>query len=152
MPLLDRLAYSYRDDPSVGRFDDSRPLFLFDGICVLCSSGVRFLMRRDKHGSIRFASAQSRLGQSLYAHFGMPIDESYLLVAEGRAYTKSDGYFRLLRDLGGAWPILNGLRAIPRIVRDWAYDRMAENRYSWFGKTEYCALLTPEQQRRLIDR
>jgi hypothetical protein len=28
-------AYSYRADPQVPKFDDSRPLLIFDGHCVL---------------------------------------------------------------------------------------------------------------------
>ena len=37
MPLLERPAYSYGEDPAVPRFEDSRPLFLFDG----CSPAAR---------------------------------------------------------------------------------------------------------------
>ena len=29
--------YSYRADPSVSQFDDSAPIVIFDGMCVLCS-------------------------------------------------------------------------------------------------------------------
>ena len=151
MPQLRKAARSYREDANVRAFDDDRPLFLFDGICVLCSSGVGFLMRHDRLGRIRFASAQSKLGTALYAHYGMPIDESYLLIADGQGFTKSDGYFRLLKELGGAWPLLHVLRLIPRFLRDWIYDRVAANRYKWFGKTAYCTLLTPQQRTRLID-
>lgn len=151
MPRLEKAARSYRDDARVQDFDDDRPLFLFDGICVLCSSGVAFLMRHDRPGRIRFASAQSKLGTALYAHYGMPVDGSYLLIADGQGFTKSDGYFRLLRELGGAWPLLDVLRIIPRSLRDWTYDRVAANRYRWFGKTTYCTRLSPEQRSRLVD-
>ena len=41
---------------------------------------------------------------------------------------------------------------IPERLRDWVYNRVAANRYRWFGKAEACALLTPEQRRRLISR
>ena len=151
MPRLEKQAYSYRDDSAVPNFDDSRPLFLFDGVCVLCSGGASFLMRHDRKAIVSFASAQSPLGSALYRHYGMPIDESYLLLIRGEAFTKSDGYFRLFRELGGAWPLLNAVRIVPRVIRDWVYDRVAANRYRWFGKTDYCTLLTPEQRGRLLD-
>ena len=35
-----RPAYAYRDDPDVPKFDDSKALFVFDGVCVLCSGGA----------------------------------------------------------------------------------------------------------------
>lgn len=151
MPRLERPAFAYRDDPTVPDFDDRRPLFLFDGICVLCSSGASFLMRHDHADRVAFASAQSDLGAALYRHFNMPIDESYLLIADGRGFTKSEGYFRLLRDLGGAWRLLAIGRVVPRVLRDWIYDVVARNRYRWFGKADYCTLLTPDQRARMLD-
>ena len=152
MAAADRFAESYRGDPEVPAFDETRPLFLFDGVCVLCSTGVAFLMRHDGAGRIALASAQSRLGRALYGHYGLKIDASYMLIADGRAYVKCDGFVRVARELGGFWRIAELLRIIPRPIRDWLYDRLAANRYRLFGKSEYCAILTPEQRARLIDR
>jgi predicted DCC family thiol-disulfide oxidoreductase YuxK len=151
MPLLDHPPYSYVDDSNVPAFDATRPLFVFDGGCVLCSTGAAFLMRHDRNGRVALASAQSPLGTALYRHYGMEIDASYLLLIDGQAYTKSDGYFRLVGTLGGVWRLLELARIIPRPVRDWVYDRVAVNRYRWFGKAAYCSLLTKEQRKRLID-
>jgi predicted DCC family thiol-disulfide oxidoreductase YuxK len=147
-----RLSQSYRGSPQIPPFDESRPLFLFDGICVLCSTGVSFLMRHDRRAKIALASAQSDLGRALYGHYGMAIDASYLLIADGRAYAKTNGFIRVARELGGLWRAAELLRIIPRPWRDWLYDKLATNRYRLFGKSEYCELLTPEQQSRLIDR
>ena len=152
MATAEQLSQSYRGDPAIPPFDDTRPVFLFDGICVLCSTGVSFLMRHDRQGKIALASAQSTLGRAVYGHYGIAIDASYLLVADGRAYAKTDGFFRVAKELGGLWRAAEIARIIPRPIRDWLYDRLAANRYRLFGKSEYCALLTPEQQARLIDR
>jgi len=151
MPRLEKPDYEYREDSAVPPFDDSRPLFLFDGVCVLCSSGAAFVMAHDKRGVVAFASAQSLLGSAIYRHYGVQMDESYLLLLRGKAFTKSDGYIRLFTELGGAWRLLNAMRIVPRSIRDWAYDLIAVNRYRWFGKTDYCTLLTPEQRARLLD-
>lgn len=144
-------AFSYRDDPAVPGFDDSKPVFVFDGTCVLCSSGAAWLMRHDTRERVRFASAQSELGQALYAHYRMPLDESYLLIADGLAWTKTDGYLRLCAILGGPWHLLRIGRLVPRGLRDRAYDLAARNRYRWFGCAEQCVLLSPAQRARLID-
>tara|TARA_B100000749_G_scaffold271585_1_gene252577 strand:+ start:222 stop:488 length:267 start_codon:yes stop_codon:yes gene_type:complete len=45
-------AYSYRDDPAVPGVDDTRPLIVFDNVCVLCSGGAGWLMRHDRRGRI----------------------------------------------------------------------------------------------------
>ena len=46
-------AYSYRRDPNVPPFDDSKPLVIFDGMCVLCSNGIRWMLDRDPNGMSR---------------------------------------------------------------------------------------------------
>jgi len=150
MPEISRSRFSYRDDRTVPAFDDSRALFVFDGVCVLCSGAASFIMRHDKKALINFTPAQAALGRALYIHYGIEMDESYLLIAEGRAYTASRGYAELSRILGGWWHILRVAALIPERLRDWVYAVIARNRYRWFGKTEYCTLLTTEQRRRLL--
>src|SRR5687768_16360699 len=86
MPRLPGKPYGYRSDPGVPRFEDGRTLFIFDGVCVLCTSGTAFLMRHE--ADVVFASVQYDLGNGLYQHFGMAIDSSYLLIAPGLGYTK----------------------------------------------------------------
>jgi predicted DCC family thiol-disulfide oxidoreductase YuxK len=150
MPEVMRPRFSYRSDPSVPAFDDSKALFVFDGVCVLCSGGAAWLMRHDRHGRVNFASAQSAVGQELYKHYGMKMDDSYLLIHDGGAYTASRGYLQLFTILGGFWKVLRVGQVIPESWRDGAYAMVARNRYRWFGKVEYCTLLTDEQRRRLL--
>jgi predicted DCC family thiol-disulfide oxidoreductase YuxK len=128
----------------------NRPLFVFDGHCVLCSRGASFIMTHDKKHIVQFASAQSGLGIAIYEALGMPIDESYLLIDQTGVHTKSDGYFRLANILGGWWRLATVGNLVPRPVRDWIYDQVARNRYRWFGRTEQCRLLSDEQRDRLI--
>ena len=128
----------------------SRPLFVFDGHCVLCSSGASFIMRHDRTEVVQFASAQSELGAAIYRKLGMPIDDSYLLIDLAGCHTKSDGYFQLVRILGGWWRFALIGRMVPRTARDWIYDRVAKNRYRWFGRTDQCVLLTSDQRTRLV--
>jgi predicted DCC family thiol-disulfide oxidoreductase YuxK len=150
VPEVSGRAFSYRDDPAVALFDDSRALFVFDGICVLCSGGASRIMRHDTKARVNFTPAQETLGRALYAHFGVAMDESYLLIVNGRAFTASRGYLELCRTLGGWWHILRLSAIIPENLRDRLYAVIARNRYRWFGKADYCALLTPAQRSRLL--
>jgi predicted DCC family thiol-disulfide oxidoreductase YuxK len=142
--------YSYRRDPDVPAFDDSRPLFVFDGTCALCSGGASWLMRLDRAAHIAFTTTESPVGAALYRHFGADRDGTYLFLVAGRAYGLSEGYFRLCEELGGPWRLLKALRLVPRPVRDGVYRLVARNRYRWFGRRGHCALLTPEQCERLL--
>ena len=80
----------------------------------------------------------------------MAMDDTYLFLADGRAYSMSEGYFQLAKRLGGIWRLFAMGRIVPRPVRDFVYRMIARNRYRWFGKTRACALLTPGQKARLL--
>jgi predicted DCC family thiol-disulfide oxidoreductase YuxK len=141
--------FSYRRDPEVPRFPDDKPLFVFDGYCVLCSSGASWLMRHGRE-RVRFASVQSPLGAALFHHYDMDPDQTYLLISDGSAVGESTGYLRLCRVLGGPWRLLLVFALVPRAVRDWAYRIVARNRYRWFGRVDQCALLTEDQRAQLL--
>jgi predicted DCC family thiol-disulfide oxidoreductase YuxK len=130
----------------------AKPLFVFDGHCVLCSGGASFIMRHDPGAKIQFASAQSDLGRRLYEQLRLPIDDSYLFIDAAGWHIKSDGYVRVAKALGGWWRLALLFRIVPRFFRDWIYDRVAANRYEWFGKSEQCALLSKEQRSRLVEQ
>ena len=150
MPEVSKQPFSYRNDPAVPDFDDRKALFVFDGICVLCSSGASWIMRNDGRALVNFTPAQEALGQALYAHYDIGMDESYLLIADGSAYTASRGYLELCRILGRWWHALRMSAIIPERLRDWLYALVARNRYRWFGKADFCALLTKAQRERLL--
>ena len=150
VPEVSKQAFSYRNHSSVPDFDDSKALFVFDGVCVLCSGGASWIMRHDGDARVNFTPGQEKLGQSLYAHYGIEMDESYLLIANGHAYTASRGYLELCRILGGWWQLFQIFAVVPERLRDWLYAIVARNRYRWFGKVDYCELLTQEQRKRLL--
>jgi predicted DCC family thiol-disulfide oxidoreductase YuxK len=150
MPEVSTSRFSYRDDPTVPAFDDSRALFVFDGVCVLCSGGASWIMGHDRKALLNVTAAQGTLGRALYTHYGVDMNESYLLIADGRAYTASRGYLELFKILGGWYRILRIAVVVPERLRDWLYALIARNRYRWFGKADYCMLLTAEQRRRLL--
>lgn len=150
MRMPEPLPYSYRADPAVPAFDDAKGLFVFDGACVLCSTGVRWLMAIDRGRRFNVTTTERPLGAALFRHYGQDPDGTYLLVADGRSWTLSDGYIELARRLGGGWRLFTVARLVPRAWRDAAYRWLATNRYRLFGTTGQCALLTPEQRAMLL--
>jgi predicted DCC family thiol-disulfide oxidoreductase YuxK len=132
-----RESYSYRTDPAVPPFADDRPLLVFDGHCVLCSGGAQFVLRFDRRKIHRLAAAQSALGRALYAHYGLTCDDSFILLAEGRAWFKSEASIRVGELLGWPWSLARVLRLLPLRLRDVLYDFLARNRL-WLGRRELC--------------
>jgi predicted DCC family thiol-disulfide oxidoreductase YuxK len=145
--------YDYRADPAVPRFADDRPVIIFDGKCVLCSSFAQFILRKDRSARFRLLAAQSDLGNALYRHFGLdPMSyETYVLLQEGKAYFRSEASIRILDGLGGAWSLFATLaRLVPASLRDALYDVIARNRLRWFGTREQCYLPGPSQADRFL--
>lgn len=128
------------------------PVLVFDGVCVLCSRWVRFIVRHDRDARIRLASMQSQAGRALLERFGLDPDDplSLLFVVDGRGYQDSDAILRVVASFGGAWRASVLLRLIPRFMRDPLYRWLARNRYRWFGRNAQCLVPSPDQAARFL--
>lgn len=129
------------------------PIVLYDGICNLCSGVVAFTLRRDRRGILRYAALQSDIGKRLLFEngFAQELPDTFILIENGRAFTKSSAALRLARHLGGGFRLLSGLLIIPRPMRDAVYTFVANNRYRWFGQRESCMLMRPEYRERFLE-
>ncbi len=132
--------------------DGRTGIIVFDGVCVLCSRWVRFLLPRDRRAVFRFAAMQSEAGQRLLAAHGLdPLDPvSFLFLDGGRAFTDSGAILRVLLRLGGPWRLLAIGYAVPRPVRDALYRWIARNRYRWFGRRDACFIPNPDAAARFL--
>lgn len=131
---------------------DTDKVILFDGVCRLCNAWSRFIIKYDTNNTFRLASVQSKEGQAILQHFGMPIDRfDTMLFVDGRtAYEKSTAFLNIVRHLPQPIRALTILRVIPKRLRDWIYDRIALNRYTLFGKYDQCLLPTPDHEKRFL--
>lgn len=129
-----------------------RPLIVFDGVCVLCSGWVGFVLKHDRRGEFLFADGASLTGQAVFRRLGLRFDafESHVLLHRGRAYLRSEAGIRILQRLGLPWSLAGMLMLIPRAWRDAGYDLIARNRYRWFGRHEACYRPDPTMADRFI--
>ena len=150
--LTQRPNYSYRDAPDVPTFDDSGPVAVMDATCGLCAKGARWIAHNDRAQAFRIIPVQSALGGALARHYGQDPDDpvTWIVIEQGRAYGSLDAMIQVGRRFGGRWRILQGLRLIPRFLRDRAYLLVARNRYRIMGRADLCNLPDPEIQKRLI--
>jgi predicted DCC family thiol-disulfide oxidoreductase YuxK len=129
------------DPKNPGGINSPHGLILFDGVCILCSRGCRFVSKRDRRGYFRFVPIQLAEGRPLAEQLGIDPDrpDSFALVASGRAYVKSEAALRIARELP-RWQWTWVFHFIPRVIRDAIYDLVARNRYRWFGRRDACIL------------
>ncbi|RZI70590.1 MAG: thiol-disulfide oxidoreductase DCC family protein [Pseudomonas sp.] len=125
-------------------------LVIFDGVCSFCERSVQFILRHETGPGLRFAPIQSNMGARMARDHGFDPDDArtFVLVEGGRAYVRSAAAIRVACHLRWPWRVLAAIWIVPRPLRDWAYDRIAANRYRWFGRKDSCMVPTPEQMRR----
>ncbi|RED86369.1 thiol-disulfide oxidoreductase DCC family protein [Cohnella phaseoli] len=134
--------------------NQSKPIvLLIDGHCNMCHGLAKFVVGRDKRAVFRFASLQSELGRRLLKEGGMPEDalETFVMVDNGKYYTKSTAALRIGRKLGWPWSVAYPAIVVPRFVRDRVYRFVARRRYRWFGRSESCLLPTPDMRSRFLE-
>ncbi len=130
----------------------SGPIILFDGICNFCNSAINFVLKKDKTKSIKFAALQSEAGKEIVQQFGLPPNDmrSFLLIEDGKVYSRSAAALKVCRYLTGAWPLCYAFIIIPAFIRNAVYDLIARNRYRWFGKKDECMIPTPDMRARFL--
>jgi predicted DCC family thiol-disulfide oxidoreductase YuxK len=146
-------AFSYRDDPSVPKFNDGTPLVVFDGHCVLCASGVQWMLKRDPNGNSRFAAIQDAVPQALYRHYGLDAErfDTFMVLSEGTPYTRWAGLLAAARTMPAPWSWLGQLgRIVPAVIGDRIYDWAQRHRLEWFGTREACFRSDERQWHRFL--
>ena len=137
----------------------SHLIVFYDGICGLCNRLVQFLLKRDNHDRLRFASLQSEFASKVLSRHGIdPKDLDTLHVVENyeqsdeRVFNRSDAILRASRELGGIWKLAANIgRVVPRAFRNLFYRFVANNRYRVFGKYETCILPEPRHRAKFLD-
>jgi predicted DCC family thiol-disulfide oxidoreductase YuxK len=123
----------------------------------MCVASVRFLLRHDRSGRLRFASLDSPAARALLAPFRG--DEAARKAIEGdtvamiertRLWVRSDAALRSMACLGWPWKIASLLRLVPRRVRDHLYAAIASRRHSLTRRNDDCPLPDPGTAERFL--
>lgn len=137
--------------------DSSGPVVLYDGLCGLCNAWVLVVADADRRGRLRYAPLQGTFGGEVLArHPELAGVDSLVLVEEPgtpdeRVSVRTTALLRITRSLPGTWPLLSVFGLIPRRLRDWWYDRVAEHRGGAFGTHESCPVPPEDLRWRFLD-
>jgi predicted DCC family thiol-disulfide oxidoreductase YuxK len=143
----------------VSRVDARSPhVYLYDGVCALCSRAVRFLLRHDRRERFRFSALQGPFAREALARHGeraAALDTFWVVRDAGTrretVLSRSRAVLFAWGELGFPWRALALLAVVPRAVLDPLYDAIARSRYRLFGRYEQCALAPTGFERRFID-
>ena len=132
-------------------------ILLFDGLCPLCNRAVRFVLRRDRQGTVRFGPLQGETARAILARHPALENLDTLVLVETeqgsgveRVFVRSEAVLRVAASLGGPWRGALAARAVPRVLRDAAYDLVARLRHRAFGRYAACPAPDPAHAARFL--
>jgi len=134
------------------------PVLLYDGECSLCNGVVRFMLRHDATGRIRFAPLQSGPGQGFLRTQGLPTDSFDSLVfvpdwgsqVRGAFLLRTSGALAAFAELDRPWRAVSWLRLVPAFLRDPIYKLISRTRTALFGKYRPRPLSDPAWEKRFL--
>lgn len=136
---------------SAGKRIDGKRIIFFDGVCTLCNKGVDFIIKKDKKNAFYFASLQSDLFSKVAEQNNLRQLDYVVLYDRGKLYTKSRAVLEIARIIGGFYSLFYAFIIIPGFIRNAVYQKIAKNRYKWFGKKNTCRIPTKDERSRFLE-
>lgn len=128
-----------------------KPVIFFDGVCGLCNRTVDFLIRHDTKRHFLFTPLQGKTASEKLP-LSLTDEPDTIVYTDGKTlYYKSDAILRILMKIGGVWKVMALCFILPKFIRDFFYDLVANNRYKVFGKKESCRMPTAEEREVFLD-
>jgi predicted DCC family thiol-disulfide oxidoreductase YuxK len=128
-------------------------IILFDGICNLCNGSIIFILKREKGPIFQFASIQSETGKELLEWCGLPsnYNQAVVYIENGKIYLGSTAALKIGQKLIFPWSLLSSVGfVVPKSIRDWVYNQIAQHRYQWFGIQDVCMVPTESPRARFL--
>jgi predicted DCC family thiol-disulfide oxidoreductase YuxK len=130
---------------------DEKLIIYFDGHCGLCNGVVDLLLQIDKRKSLKFSALQSDYARK---HLNPIYTQNLETLVVGRGlqvWTKSQGFFQIISEIGGLWKALLIFKFLPLKFLNWIYDIVAKNRMSIFGRNPSCRIPTQEERSQFLE-
>ena len=114
-------------------------LILFDGLCPICNSCVRFITKINHNKRIVFCSMESELGSKIINDLNLSnISDSIVVIEKDAYYTNGQAIKRIVDKFTGIYSICKLIKLFPIFVIDYIYQIIAKNRYLIFNKYKEC--------------
>lgn len=127
------------------------PILFYDGECGMCARSVRWALKHDRLGELKFSPLQGDTYLSRVSNERPESLESLVLADASGVFTHSTAVLRMLFHLGGVWRTMSSLgKIIPRPIRDAMYRFVAKRRMLWFGTADQCQIPSPSQKLRFL--
>ena len=130
---------------------NNKHIIYFDGVCGLCNSFVKLLLKIDS--DLKFATLQGTSGQKLLKKmkFNKSDFDTVIFQKNDQIYTRSTAVFEIFKTIGGFWKILLIFSILPISITDKLYRYIALKRFKVFGKLDQCDISIFNKPGQFID-
>ena len=119
--------------------NENKLLILFDGLCPICNSCVRFITKVNHNKRIVFCSMESELGSKIINDLNLSnISDSIVVIEKDAYYTNGQAIKKIVDKFTGIYSICKLVKLFPIFLIDFIYQIIAKNRYLIFNKYKEC--------------
>jgi predicted DCC family thiol-disulfide oxidoreductase YuxK len=117
-------------------------IIFFDGVCNMCNSFVRLIIKLDYKEQFVFCPISSKKGKKIINKFNLELKniDSIILLKNNKITLKSEAVIEILVSLNFFFRFFLILKILPPKLLDRQYDFIAKHRYKLFGKKESCII------------
>jgi len=128
-------------------------IVFFDGVCNFCNASVNRIIRFDKKNIFHFSALQSQFTSNFlegkFENFTKV--DSILLYTQGKVLCRTEAIIEIAKLLGFPYNLAIIFSLIPSNLRDFCYDKFAENRYKFLVEKESCLIPSSRIKAKFID-
>jgi len=121
---------------------EGKIMIQFDGLCILCSKTIQFILKADRKKKFLFQTLQQSSGKQSF--------DTVVVIDHQSSSHYFEAVLRIGQELGGIYKIIGIFRIFPPKWRHSLYLWIARNRVRWFGIRESCYLPSEEEMERFI--
>lgn len=120
----------------------NKHIIFFDGVCNMCNSFVRLIIKLDYKEQFVFCPISSKKGQKIINKFNLELKniDSIILLKNNKITLKSEAVIEILVSLSLLFRFFLILKILPSKLLDLIYDFIAKYRYKLFGRKESCII------------
>ena len=122
-------------------------MILFDGLCPICNSCVRFITKINHNKTIVFCSMESNSGSKIINNLNLSnISDSIIVIDKDNYYINGKAIKRIVDKFTGIYSIYKLVKLFPTFLIDFIYQIIAKNRYLIFNKYAECPVYTNKEK------
>ena len=125
-------------------------IIVFDGICILCNSLIKWVLDRDKKKLFYVSNLQSNFIKENHPNLG-EIDSVAVILKNGNVLRKSKAIKHILKVLNRLILLRIILTILPLFLSNIFYDFIAKTRHKIFGKYDSCKIPNLKYISRFLD-